>query len=842
MNLALTPYLFTLFLSVAITWFLAFYTWRRRQMMAAVPFAITMFFAGVWAMFYALELIAISLPEKLFWFNLKQLGASALGPSLLLFALQYTNQQVKYPKLLGLLLLLEPIGSQLIFWTNSAHGLGGNPHIVLDVLPFPLLVFEFGSWFWFSIFVGYLLFTVTVMIFLTQLPSANMIYRKQINLVLIGLLLPWVGGVLSLFGVWKLDVLDVTPFLFPISGLFLALSLFRYKLLGLTPVAYSAVLSSIRDGIIILNDDFHILELNPAALRLLGRKERSLIGCHLSDVLPIWDDMITNNTQFASGQTVEFYYEQGGQCRYLEAHSADVVNKIHVASGHVLILYDITDRRLAEKARQFSEDRYRTIFETDSAATVILEADMTISLANEGFVKLSGYARHEVEGKKRWTAFVHADDLAQMETYHRERRQVNSKVPYQYEFRLLTRNGRLRNVFVSVALVPGTTTSIASLLDITDRKLAEELLEQRATELEVEVRSEQERSAIILQNVKDAIAVTNLTFEIIYVNKAFSALTGYSEEYALGKQVQFCVHGRIPEQILNVFQQTIKEKIYEVYWEGELPLLRKNGTVYDAAILIAAMRDGNGQLIGYMFSHRDITQSKRLEEARRQFISNVSHQLRTPVTNIKLYADLLQRHFDTPRKEQYFTVLNKQIDRLETIIQNILEFSHLEDRQQKRQWQPLKWKRISQDLQSQLQTLATDKAIKLQFRHESADLAPYYGDPQQIFQIMHELILNAITFISPGGEILVSGETQIEDSQKWLTISVSDNGPGIPVVEQSHIFDRFYRGKVVEAGQIPGTGLGLSTANLIAQAHNGRITVKSDLGQGSTFTLWLPIN
>ncbi|MCP4417436.1 MAG: PAS domain S-box protein [Chloroflexi bacterium] len=714
MNLALTPYLFTLLLSVTITWFLAFYIWRQRQMIAAIPFTIIMFSAGIWALFYAFELIVVTQPEKVFWFNFKQIGGSTLGPSLLFFALQYTNRRVKYPKLLWLLLLFEPIGSQIIFWTNSAHGLGGTPRIVLDALPFPLLAFEYGSWYWFTIFVGYFLFSITIMIFLTQLLDANKIYRKQISLVLIGLLLPWFGNVLSLLGVWGLDVLDVTPFLFPISGLFMALSLFRYKLLGLSPVAYTAVLSSIRDGIIILDDNFRILELNPAALRLLGRKERSLIGHPLAEVLPIWDDMISDKTPFEPDQTVEFYYEHGGQYRYLEAHSANVVNKIHVATGHVLILYDVTKR-----------------------------------------------------------------------------------------------------------------------------KLAEQLLERRATNLEVEVRSEQERSAIILQNVKDAIAVSDLAFRIIYVNKAFSTFTGYSEEEAPGKLSHFFINGRIPKPLRQPLQKAIREASS---WEGELQLLRKNGTVYDATVLIAAMRDGNGQLIGYMISHRDITQSKRLEKARRQFVSNVSHQLRTPVTNIKLYADLLQRNFDTSRKEQYFKVLTKQIARLETIIQNILEFSYLEDKQQKQQWQPLNWKNISQDLQSQLQSLATDKAIQLKFKHTLTDLTPYYGDPQQITQILHEMILNAIIFSPSSGQIIVSSEIQIDNSQKWLTISVNDKGVGIPVAEQDLIFDRFYRGKAVRAGQIPGTGLGLSTANLIAQAHNGRIVVKSELDQGSTFTLWLPIS
>ena len=840
MNSPLAPYLFTLYLSVSVCWFLAFYAWRRRKITAAASFAAVMFSAGFWALFYGLELLTPTLSGKLFWFNVKQLGASALGPALLITALHFTNQHVRYPRLLYAVLLLEPIGSQLVFWTNSLHGLGGIPSLNTDVLPFPVLVFEYGLWFWLSIFVGYLLFIVSIFIFATQIPGANLIYRKQLILILLGMLMPWLAGSIALMGVGNLQLFDITTFLFPVSGLFIGLGFFRYQMLRLMPVAYSAVFSSIRDGIIIVDDDFRIVELNPAALRLLGHKERALLGQLISDVFPIWDQAILNEVPLGGNQTLEFYYEQGGQYRYLEVHGAAIVSNVHVATGHVLILYDVTERKLAEKARQHSEYRYRTIFETDSAATVILEEDMTISLANDGFVALSGYARDEVEGKKRWTEFVHPDDLPQMESYHRARRQQNGgNAPNQYEFRFLDGNGRIKDVFVSVALVPGSTTSIASLLDITARKLAERLLRQRATDLEVAVRSEQERSAIILQSVKDAIAVSDLSIKTTYVNEAFSTLTGYSFEESLGQPAQFILNGRMPQQTWRSLQQAITN---QTVWEGELEFRRKNGTVYDAAVLIAPMRDGNDQLIGYVSSHRDITEAKRQEESRRRFVTHISHELRTPVTNIKLYADLLHRYFDTNRKEQYFTILHEQIERLETIIKNTLEIVALEEGKKELHREPIHWEMLIENLHIRLQAQVAEKNITLQFASQSAQLPITMGDPQRIFQALYELIYNAITYTPSGGNVLIKGETVVDQALLWLTISVCDDGPGIPTNEQNHIFDRFYRGEQADTGHIPGTGLGLSMAMLIAEAHNGRLTVKSDLGQGSTFTLWLPLH
>lgn len=841
MNLALAPYLLTIYLSVSACWFLAFYTWRRRHTRAALAFGTLMLFAGLWAVFYGLELMTLSLEGKLLWFNIKRLFSSLLGPCLLIFALEYSNRRINYPRLLYAALFIEPILAQIIYWTNAQLGWAGTPSLVTDIVAFPLLVFDYSSWFWISIFAGYLLFAVSTMILLAQLPGANKVYRKQLILILSGILLPWLAGVLSLLGLWHLELFDVTPLVFPISGMLIVWGFLRYHFLGIMPVVYSAVFSSIRDGILILDDDFHIAESNPAALRLLGYKENALIGQPIAQIFPEWDQSALYGAPPDKTGTLELYYEAGGQYRYLEVHTGNIVNASNLPMGHVLILYDVTDRMLAEKMQQLSEDRYRTIFESSTAATIILEEDMTISLANDRFASLSGYTRREIEGKKKWTEFVHSDDLTQMQAYHQARRQANgnqSDVPDEYEFRFLNRADEIINAYVSVALIPDSTISIASLIDITDHKLAEQLLQQRAADLELAVRGEQERSAIILQSVNDAIAVSDLEGRTVFVNHAFSQITGYSLEEILGRHATFILNGRIPKHIMDAIQKAL---LNQVVWEGELQFRRKDGSAYDAAILIAPMRDGLGNLIGYVSSHRDVTQAKQLEESRRRFITNISHELRTPVTNLKLYVDLLQRHYNAVRQEQYFTTLHEQIDRLEGIIQNSVEIISLEDTQRKLLRQPVQWELLSEDLQTRLRPHALEKNIDLQFCPELADLPMIIGDPQQITQALYELIRNALSFTQQGGEVIVTGTVQTDDDQKWLTLTVRDNGPGIAPSEQPRIFDRFYRGQQAATGHIPGTGLGLNIVSLIAQAHNGRITLESRLGQGSTFTLWLPL-
>lgn len=839
MNLALAPYLFPLYLSISVCWFFAFYAWRRRHLRAAKPFAAVMLSAGVWAFCYGLELVSPSLESKLFWFNLKQFGVSAVGPSVFLAALAFTRPRLGFHRLLLALLVLEPIASLIIFWTNPWHGLAGMPMLVSGVFRFPVLYIEYGPWNWFSLFVNYLLLLIAALTLLVQLPSANRIYRRQLLLILAGLILPWLLGSLSFLGIAKWHYLNVPTFIFPISSIFLGVGLFRYGLLQLTPVAYSAVFSSIRDGIIVLDQNFRIAELNPAALRMLGLKEGGVTGQSITAVFPFWEDAALDQAFFDQNQSLEFYYEHGGQYRYLEVHNDTIKSNLLDAVGTMLILYDVTDRKLAEKARQMSDDRYRTIFETDSAATIILEEDMTISLANDQFARLAGYPRQELEGKKKWTTFVHPEDVEVMKEYHIKRRQNEQDLPDKYEFRFVDRYGRTKDVFVSVAMVPDSRISIASMLDITDRKLAEQLLQQRATDLEAAVRSEQERSAIILRSVKDAIALSNLSYKIVYVNPAFTQLSGYSQEEALGQSANFILNGRVPLPIWRSLQGAIVD---QTVWEGELQLRRQDGTVYDAAVLVAPVRDGHGHLIGYVSSHRDITEAKRLEESRRRFVTNISHELRTPVTNIKLYTELLNRHFDNNRRERYFATLDDQIERLESIIQNSLEIVYLEDEQKELHRETIHWEMLSESLHTRLQPQAAEKNITLRFAPQIAQLPPIIGDPQRISQAIYELIHNAISFTPTGGQVDVTGQVKQEQSSHYLTLSVSDNGPGIVPAEQARVFDRFYRGRQAESAQIPGTGLGLSMVTLIAQAHNGRLTLHSHPGEGSTFTLWFPLN
>jgi len=180
--------------------------------------------------------------------------------------------------------------------------------------------------------------------------------------------------------------------------------------------------------------------------------------------------------KLAAGEELSSCYEfkavsKDGRELFVETSVSYVPYRDGVAA--LGVLRDISERKRAEKALHESEEKYRTIFETTGTATAIIEEDTTISLANEEFVKLSGYSKEELEGKKSWTELVVQEDLQRMKEYHGLRRAEGKAAPREYEFRFADRQGNVRDVFLTIDVIPGTKKSIASLLDITARKRAE---------------------------------------------------------------------------------------------------------------------------------------------------------------------------------------------------------------------------------------------------------------------------------------------------------------------------------------------------------------------------------
>ncbi len=387
----------------------------------------------------------------------------------------------------------------------------------------------------------------------------------------------------------------------------------------------------------------------------------------------------------------------------------------------------------------------------------------------------------------------------------------------------------MRGVLIPLANAAGIAIENAHLM---------EGLEAAVAARTAEIVTERDKSEAILRSAADAIAVLDESLRVQFVNPAFEQLTGYTADESVGQIIHALLKSTLSVQGL-ADMRIAHEMVLE--WQGEPVVRRKDGRTYEAAMTIAPIRDANGGLLGHVVSHQDITRFKALDRARNQFITSISHELRTPLTVLDLSLRKLQRQMGPDCDKRSLGVMATQIAQLIHFTEDILEMAALDSGKGVRGWEMVQLTALVLDTARRYETQATAKNVELTALPIPPDLPPVKGDQKRVAQMLAELVENAVTFTLSGGKITLEVNAIDGETRSWVTISVQDTGPGMLPEEREKVFDRFFRGHLAESGHILGTGLGLSIAQAIAQAHGGRITVESEVGEGSTFTIWLPV-
>jgi len=250
-----------------------------------------------------------------------------------------------------------------------------------------------------------------------------------------------------------------------------------------------------------------------------------------------------------------------------------------------------------------TKEKYRTIFENTGTATIIVEEDTTISLVNGQFEELSGYSREEIEWKKSWIEFVIEEDLERMKKLHYSRRKDPESTLRKYEFRLVNKEGNIRDILIVIDLIRGTKKSVASLLDITDRKKAEEM-----------IKKEVEKSKNYLNIAGVVIVALDIEGNITLLNKKGHNILQYNEGELIGKDwFKTCLPKRHRQSTLETFKKLIQGKLELVEFYDN-PLLTKNGDEKIISWHNSLLYDSNGNIVGTLSSGEDITERKKAEE------------------------------------------------------------------------------------------------------------------------------------------------------------------------------------------------------------------------------------
>lgn len=360
-------------------------------------------------------------------------------------------------------------------------------------------------------------------------------------------------------------------------------------------------------------------------------------------------------------------------------------------------------------------------------------------------------------------------------------------------------------------------------------------LEREATRLEVGSRLvayEKKKNEEILDSLPDVVLVTNASGEIVTANRQASLFLHADREKLKGGTLDAALKSTEILKQLDYFSRSsfsnkIKSTLYREPVEG--------GRTF--RFTLAPQTTAQGKLNGYLLMGRDITAQVLSEKMQEDFVASVTHELRSPLTSIKSYIELLMdKEIDDPRTQyEFYNTINDETDRLSRLIDNLLNISKMEAGSLVIDRGPVQMRKLLQDAVRACEGQAAKKEMRLELVMPDTITAPDM-DKDLVGVVIVNLLSNAIKYTNNGGEVSV----KVDDEENELLIHVHDTGIGIPADALPKLFKKFYRTDQPEVRERVGSGLGLALSKQIAELHGGDIVVKSEIGVGSTFTLVIP--
>ena len=345
-----------------------------------------------------------------------------------------------------------------------------------------------------------------------------------------------------------------------------------------------------------------------------------------------------------------------------------------------------------------------------------------------------------------------------------------------------------------------------------------------ADQLEIKINDsldKQNKLEAILESMESGVIALDNNEKIILSNPYSKKIFDLQGDI-IGKKISSCV---IDYDIINFIREfpDINTKEIKLFHPVEREIRVKK----------APIRSGSKNPIGIVITIQDITDIKRLENMRSEFVANVSHELKTPLTSIKGFSETLRYVDDSETKNKFLNIIDKEAERLTNLINDILILSNIENlhKMENDNFSP---EEVIENIIDIVRKQAEKKQINIEFINEFND--KIVGSKDKFHQLALNLIENAIKYSNENGNVKIV----IDSNNKYFIFKVIDDGIGIPENDIPRIFERFYR--VDKSRSTKGTGLGLAIVKHIVRLFNGDITVQSKLGVGSTFTVTIKIN
>jgi two-component system, OmpR family, phosphate regulon sensor histidine kinase PhoR len=356
-------------------------------------------------------------------------------------------------------------------------------------------------------------------------------------------------------------------------------------------------------------------------------------------------------------------------------------------------------------------------------------------------------------------------------------------------------------------------------------------LNQTAARMDRTIRTlteERNLSSAILGSMVEGVAVVNGSERLVFANQGFADI------------LELDVPPKSGSALVEVVRQTEMIEAVRRVLAGEPRVEAEivTGTLrqHFFAATVAAVRAGDTS--GAVVVLHDITELRKLERVRRDFVANVSHEFKTPLTAIQGFSEtLLAGAIDDPQnRERFLGIILEHSRRLARLTDDLLKLSQMDADRLQLEIRPVSVAELIESCVETTEHRATEKGVRLSIAPAN-DLPEIAGDRRRLAEILQNLLDNATQYTLPGGQIRLTAESRDND----VVFTVTDTGIGIPKSDQSRIFERFYRVDAARSREAGGTGLGLAIAKHLVEVHGGRIWVESEIGQGSQFNFSIPV-
>ena len=863
--------------------------WRRRPAAGAAAIAVLMLAVCEWSLAYIGELLATSLETKFLWIQIEFIGVVIIPLAWLAFTLTYTGAAAWLTPRRFAVIALIPLLTLALVWTNRWHHLVYAFYRLDASRGIALVEPTYGVWFWVYIAYTYLFLIIGAFLIWRGIFRSPRIYRGQAAAITLAAGLPWLTNLIYVLNLSPWPNLDPTSLSLTFTGLAVILSVYRYRLLDIAPVARDELLENMIDGVLVLDLHDRVVDINRTALDMMQQTEREVVGQPMLRFLESQPGLVARYRTVMETQE-EITLGSGPNRRFFDLRISPLRDRRSRTTGRLVFLRNISERKHVEHLLSQSEQRYQTLVENVPIGVFrcTLGQQGSLLMANRAFLAMCDLTETEMGSANM------ADLCAAPGVWEHIASQVAVQGRVEgVEAQLRRPDGsRTWTSLTATQAISGENTGAAGAplyLDCTAQDINDS--KQRTLEREAilaiseAVRAAPTRAAMLPVILEQTMALVDASASTLVLRNPLSAeltvavgrgqwvtaagQTGLAPDSITARVISaqqpylaapglhaWPLPDADPQDPLAVacIPLVVHAEATGALWagrrhafsEGDVRILTAVANIAASAIqrtsLYEEVQRHAAELEQRVAARTAELQAaneklKELDRLKTKFVSNVSHELRMPLANIKLYLNLLGRDQQV-NWQRNLHIIARETNTLSQLIENLLDLSRLDMGKTKLILAPLNLNDLLEDLVEQRAGLLAERGLRLQVELEPG-LPLALGDRQMMTQVATNLLANAMNYTPTGGQITLRTGVQREDQQTWVLLIVSDAGCGMSEEDQQRLFERFYRGAAARQTQAPGAGLGLSICHEIVERHGGRISVVSAVGQGSTFSVKL---